>query len=154
MGVEFIAPLLVIFPFFHTWTRYLGILMIVGLHAGIVTHISVGIFPWVSSISMIALLPSHFWEKIIPRLAPSGSITVYFDDHCGICSRWIRILKNFLCLYGVQFTGLSQAKESIQQISAKNDMWVISRGRKNFLGYSGFVEVMKQSWIGRGYGFI
>jgi hypothetical protein len=28
-------------------------------------------------------------------------------------------------------------------------MWVIQRGRKNALGYDGFVELMKQSWIGR-----
>lgn len=154
MIVEFVWPLLLISPFFSTFFRYLGIFLIIGLHAGIVTHISVGIFPWISSISMLALLPSHFWEKIIPRLAPSGSLTVYFDDHCWLCSRWIRIIKNYWTLFGVQFTWLSQAKESIQKISAENDMWVISRGRHNFLGYTGFVELMKQSWLGRPYGFI
>lgn len=154
MAVEFIAPVLLISPLFHTWTRYLGILLIVGLHAGIVTHISVGIFPWVSSISMIALLPSHFWEKVIPRFAPHWTVTVYFDDHCGLCSRWIQVLKNYGTLSGTIFTPLSQAKETIQKLSQTHDMWVVSRWKKNSLWYMGFVEVIKQSWLFRGYGII
>lgn len=57
MFAEFLGPLLLILPLFHTWARIVGVLAIMGLHLGIVTHISVGIFPWVSITAMLAFLP-------------------------------------------------------------------------------------------------
>lgn len=95
MFAEFFGPLLLIFPFFHTWSRIAGILALAILHLGIVTHIGVGIFPWVAMVSLVALLPSGFWDRIIQRWKPHGAAIVYYDDHCGLCSRWIRVLQNF-----------------------------------------------------------
>ena len=70
MIVEFVGPILLIFPFFHTWARLIGIIAIISLHVGIVTHIGVGIFPWISMTAIIALLPSSFWDRIIRRWEP------------------------------------------------------------------------------------
>jgi hypothetical protein len=70
MFTEFIAPILLISPIWKTGSRFIGIMLIVGLHIGIVTTISVGIFPWVSMISILVFLPSFFWEKVIKKLSP------------------------------------------------------------------------------------
>jgi hypothetical protein len=70
MFTEFIAPLLLISPVWKTGSRFIGITLIVGLHIGIVTTIGVGIFPWVSMVSMLVFLPSFFWEKVIKKLSP------------------------------------------------------------------------------------
>ncbi len=70
MFAEFIGPLLLIAPLFHTRARYLGILAIGFLHIGILTHIGVGIFPWVSMIALLTFLPSNFWDKMLPRWQP------------------------------------------------------------------------------------
>lgn len=67
MFAEFIGPLLLIAPLFHTWARLIGMAAIIGLHLGIMTHISVGIFPWVSITAMIAFLPAAFWDHLIQR---------------------------------------------------------------------------------------
>lgn len=149
MFAEFIGPLLLITPIFHTWARLAGIAAIIGLHMGIVTHMSVGIFPWISMTAMLAFLPSAFWDKIIQRWPPRADTTVYYDNHCGLCTRWIRILQNFWLLAKVKYIGLSEAPENIQKLSAKNDMWVVSRGKKNTLGYDAFAELTRASWIGR-----
>ncbi|MCB9807540.1 hypothetical protein H6768_06810 [Candidatus Peribacteria bacterium] len=66
-----------------------------------------------------------------------------------MCTRWVRVLQNFGLLVGVSYLGLKSAPKNIQKLSQKNDMWVIARGRKNFTGYDGFVELLRQSWIGR-----
>lgn len=95
MFAEFIGPLLLITPIFHTWVRLAGIAAIIGLQMGILTHMSVGIFPWISMTAMLAFLPSAFWDKIIQRWSPRGDTTVYYDKHCGLCTRWIRVLQNF-----------------------------------------------------------
>lgn len=149
MFVEFLWPLLLVFPFFNTWTRMLGIFAIVSLHFGIMTNISVGIFPWISISAMFALLPKAFWDTILPRWAPKEKTTIYYDNHCGLCTRWIRVLQNFWLFVDVSYQWLSDAPKTIQKLSAKNDMWVIHRGKKNTLGYDWFVELIKQSWLGR-----
>lgn len=154
MFTEFLAPLLLIFPFWKTGSRFLGIILIIGLHIGIVTTIGVGIFPWVSMISMLALLPSFFWDKILKKMSPKWELIVYYDDHCGLCARWIRVLRSYAIFSGVEYVWLSQAPLSVQKISQTDDAWVIARWRKYFLGYDGFVELTKQSWILRPYALI
>lgn len=149
MFAEFIGPLLLIMPFFHTWARFAGMAAIIGLHVGIMTHISVGIFPWISITAMLAFLPSAFWDKIILRWEPGGSAIIYFDNHCGLCVRWIRILQNFWLFTWVQYVWIPDAPKTIQKLSEKNNMWILSRGKKNYLGYDAFIELSKQSWIGR-----
>ncbi len=149
MFAEFIGPLLLILPLFHTWARIGGVLAIIGLHLGIVTHISVGIFPWVSMTAMLAFLPWGFWDTIIPKFSPKSTATVYYDNHCGLCTRWIRVIQNFWLLSWVAYVGLSDAPATIQKISEKNDMWVVNRGKKNYLGYDAFVELMRSSFYGR-----
>lgn len=149
MFAEFIGPLLLIAPLFHSRARYLGIIAIGFLHIGILTHIGVGIFPWVSMIALLTFLPSNFWDKMLPRWQPRWEATVYYDNHCWLCTRWIRIIQNFGILVGVKYVGLEDAPEQIKKLSTEHDMWVIQRGRKKSLGYDGFVELLKQSWIGR-----
>lgn len=49
----------------------------------------------------------------------------------------------------MRYIGLGDAPPTIQKISEKNDMWVVSRGKKNYLGYDAFVELMRSSFYGR-----
>ena len=154
MFVEFFWPLLLVLPFWNTGARMVGILLIVGLHMGIMTHISVGIFPWISIVSILAFLPRDFWDVWVAKLAPKWTVTIYYDDMCGLCGRWIRVLQNFANLSGVTYTGLSRAPEEVKKLSAEHDMWVVERWEIYFLGYEGFVEVMAQSWIFRWFGII
>lgn len=146
MYIEFFWPILLILPFFHSWLRIVWIGLISILQFGIMTHMSVGIFPWIALISISAFLPGAFWE-LLYRFRPTWNITIHYDDKCGLCTRWIRILQNFWMLSGVEYIWLSRSDESIRNISAEHDMWVIARGDRYFLGYEGFVEVMKQSYF-------
>ncbi len=73
---------------------------------------------------------------------------------CGLCGRWIRVLQNFATLSGVTYTGLSRAPEEVRKLSAEHDMWVVERSGIYFLGYRGFIEVMRQSWIFRWFGTV
>lgn len=154
MFVEFFWPLLLILPFWNTGARMVGILLIIGLHTGIMTHISVGFFPWIAIVSILAFLPKDFWDVWVARLAPKWAVTIYYDDMCGLCGRWIRVLQNFANLSGVTYTGLSHAPEEVKKLSEEHDMWVVERRGEFFLGYKGFVEVIAQSWIFRWFGSI
>lgn len=149
MAAEFVGPILIIFPFFHNFSRILGILMISLLHLGIMTNIGVGIFPFVSIVALLALLPERFWDSFLPRFAPKWKVTVYYDGSCGFCWRWIRTLQIYGLLSGVIYTPISAGPAKVQQISAKHNAWVIGRNMRYYPGYDGFVELLKQSYLWR-----
>ncbi len=146
MAVEFLSPLLLISPIFPTASRIIGIISIAWLHFWIVTHVGVGIFPFVSTISMLPFIPSWVWEKISTG---KNNIKVHYDAHCLMCIRWIRFLRNFWLIQGVNYTGLHESSEEIQEASKEKNSWVITRGRKKYFWYAGFVELMRSSWLGR-----
>jgi predicted DCC family thiol-disulfide oxidoreductase YuxK len=101
---------------------------------------------------------SHSWISEYPlRMLKENaqqSIIVYYDDQCGLCSRWIRSLQKYGALEKVNYRGLSDAPKNIQKLSQSENAWVISCEDKNFVGYAGFVECMKQSKVWRFYWYI
>jgi hypothetical protein len=66
LGFEFLIPLLLIWPVGKGWVRLVGIVGILGFHGGIALMMDVGIFPWVNTLSMMALLPALFWDRLLP----------------------------------------------------------------------------------------
>ena len=73
------------------------------------------------------------------------NLTIYYDDQCGLCGNWIRLLQKYGSLKGVNYVGLSQASTEVQTLSESHNSWVIGRGTEYFLGYAGFVECTKES---------
>lgn len=149
MVTEFVGPVLLIFPFFHNFSRILGITIIALLHLGIMTNIGVGIFPFVSIIALIPFIPRKFWDSFLPRFAPGGKVTVYYDDKCTFCACWVRILQIYWLFVGVTYIPISQGPTKMQRISVKYNAWIIGRGIHFFPWYDGFVELLKQSYLWR-----
>jgi hypothetical protein len=67
LGFEFLIPLLLILPWGRGWLRIAGIVGILGFHGGIALMMDVGIFPWVNTLSMMALLPALVWDSLLPK---------------------------------------------------------------------------------------
>jgi len=64
---EFLIPFLLFWPLGRGWVRLAGIAGILGFHGGIALMMDVGIFPWVNTLSMMALLPALFWDRLVPQ---------------------------------------------------------------------------------------
>ncbi len=61
---EILGPLLLISPFFTEVVRTIGVLSFWFLHLGFGLCMSLGPFPWISSIAMIPFLPTLVWENL------------------------------------------------------------------------------------------
>jgi hypothetical protein len=68
MVVEIVAPILLFSPIWTGKLRMVAIPALIGLHVGIILTMSIGLFPWISSTSMLVFLPASFWEMVEPRV--------------------------------------------------------------------------------------
>ncbi len=146
IGVEVISPLLLILPFRRM--KMAGIATIILLHIGIMTHIGVWIFPWVSIATMIALIPWTIWDAIEKFFHPKKG-TIYFDDRCSLCTTWITWIRWWGMIKNISYIPLREASQKIQALAEKENMWIMDRGKEKMLWFSGVRECMKNSWYGR-----
>ncbi len=91
--IESSAPFLILSPLFWRWTRFVAVLSLAALHAGIALLANLGIF----SPAMMSLLPFLLTDAqwtLFGRLVPRQGRprTVYYDADCGVCWAVIRVL--------------------------------------------------------------
>lgn len=60
--IEAIGPFLLFLPFFRVTARGLCVLLFVGLHAGIAATCDIGLFPYVSIVLWVPLIPGVAWS--------------------------------------------------------------------------------------------
>lgn len=70
---EFLGTFFIFSPFKTGLMRFLVVLSFIGLHIGFGLNMNLGIFPYVSIIIWLALLPSEFWETLFKQIKPSSS---------------------------------------------------------------------------------
>jgi len=72
LGVELLAPALLVVPVFVGPIRTFTVLALCAMHLGFALGLKLGLFPWVSIASVTCLLPGWFWERVagIPALLP------------------------------------------------------------------------------------
>lgn len=68
-GLEFVGPILLFLPFYTTFIRSILILAFFCLQAGFGLCLSVGIFPFSTSIAMLPFVPSWFWDRLDSSLS-------------------------------------------------------------------------------------
>lgn len=66
--LEFAVIVLIFAPVLNGPLRTLVVVSVMSLHLGIFLTMDVGLFPFISSACMLAVLPTWFWETVAPRL--------------------------------------------------------------------------------------
>lgn len=64
LGFEFVGPFLLFFPFFNGPVRTLAIFGFFCLQSGFGLSLTVGIFPFATTIVVLAFIPTWLWEKL------------------------------------------------------------------------------------------
>lgn len=70
--VEIFFPLLLFSPWQHGWSRLACFASFVAFHAGTLVFLDIGLFPWVSIVIWLVVLPSDLWDRWLPRLGLAG----------------------------------------------------------------------------------
>lgn len=69
---EAIGPFLLFSPVFNGPLRTAAILGFIGLHLGIALTMSLGLFSWTATLTMLCFLPGWFWDKLAGYRALHG----------------------------------------------------------------------------------
>jgi len=144
---ELIGPVLLFFPLFTGAIRTITLLGFLLLHLGFGLCLALGLFPWISSVSLLGFLPSCFWEQVrsFTRTDDRFRIKIYYDEDCGFCSRSVRLIRTFLLLRETQLLP-AQGDLSIEKDMEKRHSWVVvnSAGERAF-GFRGTLVLMRMS---------
>ena len=88
LGVEFFAPFLLLLPFTNGIARMVFIFLVGGLHAGMGAALSLGLFPFIGTVTLLPLVPGKAWDALgsfLSRHPPGG--TVFFRRLVEKCIR-------------------------------------------------------------------
>lgn len=70
LAIEFLAPVLILFPLVNSLTRCLAILLLVGFHLGIASCMHLGLFMPICIAVLIGLLPTPVLDALTRRHSP------------------------------------------------------------------------------------
>jgi hypothetical protein len=117
------------------------------MHFGFGLSLYLGNFPWISAFTMLGLLPSAFWDKLIAifRTEERLGLRIYYDQDCGFCTKAARIIRTFFLLPETRILP-AQTGPSIESDMNRNNSWVIvdNNGERHF-GYKAFVLIARLS---------
>lgn len=151
--LELVGPLLALSPLFFIGFRTLAVLAFITLEIGFIFNLRIGLFPYVSIISLIALLPTGLLDRLWPKQqANSPEIQMYFDKHCAFCEKTCYLLKS---IFGLPNAAISAAQDSAQigPILERENSWVVidAKGQQR-LRWSALIYVMSNgqrlTWLG------
>lgn len=133
LAVEFVAPFLVLCPFFWPWIRLAGLALLASLHVAFVLMLHIGLFPFIDFMSLSLLIPGTLWVMLRQSSWQSGrrekhkAITLYYDEDCGFCLKMCLILRTFLLPSDVPILP-AQNYPPIHAIMERENSWVVSDG--------------------------
>jgi hypothetical protein len=97
--IQWLAPLLLIWPSRSLSPRLLGVGLLLSMHLGFLPFLKLGLFPWVSIVCLLPLVPGQLWDRLVaPWPAPRNLPTIYYDQDCIFCRDAAKTLTRLLHL--------------------------------------------------------
>lgn len=145
--LEALGPLLLFVPYRNGPIRTVVTFLFMGLHAGFLLFMELGLFPYISMVGWIVFLPRGFWDRLGSwvRTERRRGLQIYYDGECGFCKKTVLILRALWLLPDtpVQTT---QSDASIQADREAHNSWVVVdvTGMRHF-GFEGLTYVLRMS---------
>ena len=130
--LECLAPVLALVP--NYWSRLVGLLALIALEAGIWLSVEVGLFPLISVVSLIPLLPSRAVDLIARWWTGSGraresDLVLFYDADCRFCAFACRLLLATCGVHGAVVRE-AQSDQRAARILDERFAWSVTRARR------------------------
>ena len=152
--LELVGPLLALSPLFFVGFRTFAVLAFICLEIGFIFNLRIGLFPYVSILSLVAIMPTVVLDRLWPKQkANKAVIQMYFDKHCVFCEKTCYLLKYALGLPNATIQA-AQDDAQIGPILERENSWVVidEHGRQ-WLRWAALVYVIRCSrrfgWLGK-----
>jgi len=121
------------------------------MHVGMGLCLQIGLFSWIAAFAMLVFLPPWFWDRILSRLRTPARIRtrIYYDQECGFCSRWVRLLQTFALIPETRILA-AQSDSSIETDMNHHNSWVVvdETGSRHFRAQALRVIVERSPLLG------
>ena len=122
--LELIGPILALSPLWFAGFRTLVVVALIAMEIGFIFNLRIGLFPFISILSLIAVLPSSvigfLWRS---EKKDKPSIQMYFDKECAFCEKTCYLLRY---LFGLNATiAAAQDDKQIGPILERENSWVV-----------------------------
>lgn len=161
LWIELLTPFLLFTPVFNSRLRTIVLPLLIAMHLGFTFFLDIGNFWLVSIASLVAFIPSNFWEALGRRRRPSPVATdaVYYDRDCAFCRKVALLLRSLFVGRNVPILA-AQDHGEIGDLLEREQSWVVTdREGNRFLKWDALVFLASQSriprlatllgWIGR-----
>lgn len=153
---EGLGPFLLFLPWKNSWFRTFCIAGFILLHLGFIFTLELGLFPYISIIGWIGLLPSGFWDGLEKRWwrKHDNQLKIFYDGDCGFCKKTAFLLRSFFWLDFVP-TQTAQSDPKIFQAMQARNSWVVvdGTGQQRF-SFAALCYVLRQSFWGAPWGYL
>ena len=122
--LELIGPILALSPLWFAGFRTLVVVALVAMEVGFMINLRIGLFPFISSLSLIAILPSsvmdYLWRS---EKKDKPLIQMYFDKECAFCEKTCYLLRYLLGINAA--IAPAQDDKKIGPILERENSWVV-----------------------------
>jgi hypothetical protein len=122
--LELIGPILALSPLWFAGFRTLVVVALVAMEIGFMFNLRIGLFPFISSLSLIAILPSSVMDFLWrSEKKDKPLIKMYFDKECTFCEKTCYLLRYLLGLNAT--IAAAQDDKQIGPILERENSWVV-----------------------------
>jgi predicted DCC family thiol-disulfide oxidoreductase YuxK len=122
--LELIGPILALSPLWFAGFRTLVVVALIAMEVGFMFNLRIGLFPFISSLSLIAILPSSVMDFLwCSEKKDKPLIQMYFDKQCIFCEKTCYLLRYLLGLNAT--ISAAQDDRQIGPILERENSWVV-----------------------------
>jgi predicted DCC family thiol-disulfide oxidoreductase YuxK len=122
--LELIGPILALSPLWFAGFRTLVVVALIAMEIGFMFNLRIGLFPFISSLSLIAILPSSVMDFLwCSEKKNKPLIQMYFDKQCIFCEKTCYLLRYLLGLNAT--ISAAQDDKQIGPILERENSWVV-----------------------------
>ena len=147
-GLELLGPILVFSPLWNAPIRLVVLVLLTGTHLGFVACMNLGLFPWVSILSLVAFLPRSFWDAIEARIRTPErlGLTLIHAPGAELSAKACRLMRAFLLFPDTPI--VAPGSEDAQASLPEGRRWALQESDgTRFWGFDALVRVFRHSPI-------
>ena len=122
--LELIGPILALSPLWFAGFRTLVLVALITMEIGFIFNLRIGLFPFISCVSLIAILPPTVMDYLWPKeRSDRPRIRMYFDKGCAFCEKTCYLLRYILGLNAS--VSAAQDDAEIGPVLERENSWVV-----------------------------
>ncbi|HBL13133.1 MAG TPA: hypothetical protein DD379_17395 [Cyanobacteria bacterium UBA11162] len=157
LWIELLGPFFLFVPFRTDFFRVCTVVTFIFLHINFGAALSIGIFPFVSSVAWLVFLPSGFWNGISKRLETKQrqGVQIYYDQDSSLSKKIVYLLRTFLVLPQTPLLIAQDEPEILAEMTAQNSgISVVDWQGQNYFNWRAIAYLCRQSPVFRPFAFL